>query len=49
MRQGPGFAHECLGELVVVQSGIEFSGAVPAEPVFSLFGHALQPIGARGQ
>ena len=34
-RQGPGLAHEGLGELVVVQGGVEFSGAVPAEPVLS--------------
>ena len=34
-RQGPGLAHQGLGELVVVQGGVEFSSAVPAEPVLS--------------
>ena len=34
-RQGPGLAHEGLGELVVVQCGVEFSSAMPAEPVLS--------------
>jgi hypothetical protein len=33
--QGPGLAHQGFGELVVVQGGVEFSGAVPAEPVLS--------------
>ena len=34
-RQRAGFAHQRLGELVVIQGGVEFSGAVSAKSVFS--------------